>query len=456
LLKSEKDKWAETGIIPISILSAQDPCDSSQRYIDSKEFDIWLNEYLEKNSDILPKNMIILKAYQVFNKILKYSFVTYPLGSKRSIRDICNIFAMVNVKGLKLSTFDLMNAFLYPKGVKLRKDLWENLDNNLLKSIDKNMNEYLLKLISLSKQNYCSSKYLFNLIPGEKIIRKNEKGEKYTDTLVDDGREFKNYWKKSCNNAESARKMIMNVSDKDFGSIKQNFIPNSTIIPVLGAIIWGYGGDIDNIEFRKKISKWYWSAVFSEDYSGSSDSVMARDYINLKKWIKDNENNIDTIQKVNREYIAGIDLKTTRRGSARYNAVISMIALNKAEDFFKGIVVGTGDFSDKNINDHHIFPSKVKGLELSKSRSFKNSKDSIVNRTLLFDETNIKISNKKPSLYIKELRTKYGSEEKIKDIFKGHFINNNAFNYLQEDNFDDFIIEREKEIKKFIIKKIEE
>ncbi len=458
LKEKEKNKWVEDGIFPLCILSAKDPNDQKQKYIDSIEFEEILNKYLKINSAIIAPNITTHRIYQIFNKILNYNFIIYPLSSDRNVRDICNIFTRVNSKGMKLSTFDLMNAFLYPKGIKLRKELWENLENDKLKNIDKNMNEYLLKLISLKLQNYCSSKYIFNLIPGEEIIQKNSAGEKVKVVLVSDSKTFHRLWENSCKSAEKAREIIMNVGPKNFGSIKQDFIPNSTIIPVLGAIVWEYEeykGNIDDIEFRKKIAKWYWPAVFSEDYSGSSDTVMARDFRDLKNWINNHENNMETIKRVTREYIEEINFKEVKKGSARYNAIISIIALNSAKDFYKGIVLGTGDFSNENINDHHIFPVSVKGIDQTKSKTFKESKDSILNRTLLFDETNIKISNKRPSEYIAELKLKYGSEEILLDILKTHLINEKAFQYLLEDNFDDFINEREKEIKKHIINIIE-
>jgi len=255
-IKKDKNGWTETGIIPISILSAKDPTNSNQRYIYSKEFEEWLGIFLSENKDNLPNGITTIKIANVFNKILQYNFVSYPLGSDRKASDICNIFARVNAKGMRLSTFDLMNAFLYPKGVKLRKELWENLNYELLKEIDPGMNEYLLKIISLIKQNYCSSKYIYNLIPGEKIIRKDKSGRKYKDILVRDGKEFGKLWEKSCKSAEKARRIIMN----SFAAIKTDFIPNTTVVPVLGAILWEYKGDPDNVNFKNNLKRWYWSA----------------------------------------------------------------------------------------------------------------------------------------------------------------------------------------------------
>ncbi|MBC8185772.1 DUF262 domain-containing protein [candidate division KSB1 bacterium] len=354
IIKGKKE-WSETGIIPISILSAKDPNDNNQKFIDSTEFDGWLNEYIEKNRDNLPEGITTHKVFRIINAILNYTFVFYPLSSDRDLPDICNIFARVNAKGMKLSTFDLMNAFLYPKGVELRKGLWEGLDNEILKNIDSNMNEYLLKLISLTKQNYCSSKYIYNLIPGQKTIRKDTSGKKYEDELVKTGEDFIALWKEACKYAEKAREIIMNTGDADFGAIKTDFVPNTTIVPVLGAILKEYNGYPDNSNFKKNLKKWYWAAVLSEDYSGSSDSVMAKDFRDWKEWINKGKS-IERIEKITKDFINELDLKNIKKGSAQYNAILCILALNDAKDFYKGRIVGTGDYSNNKINDHHIFP----------------------------------------------------------------------------------------------------
>ena len=151
------------------------------------------------------------------------------------------------------------------------------------------------------------------------------------------------------------------------------------------------------------------------------------------------------------EFINNLNLKNVRKGSAQYKAIICILALNHAVDFYKEWVVGKGDFSFENINDHHIFPKKAKELSPEKSKRFNDTKDFIVNRTLLLEETNIKIKNKKPSEYIKDMIKKIGNENKVKEIFRKHLITKKAYEYMKEDDYDNFIIEREKAIKKHII-----
>ncbi len=451
---NEKDSWAKTGKVPLNILSINHPTENNKSFIDSKEFNDWSLEFLRIHSQDLNDDIVPFNIRDVLNSILKYQFVLYPLSSERNIRDICNIFARVNEKGMKLSTFDLLNAFLYPKGVKLRKDLWGNLDNELLKKVDSNMPEYLLKLISLVKQNYCSSKYLYNLIPNEKIIRKDDGGNKYEDILVDSGDEFKSIWHKSCKFAEKARERIMNTGEADFGAIKTDFIPNTTIIPVLGALLWVFEGDVDEPMFKNYLQKWYWSATFSEDYSGSSDSVMAKDFRDWKHWLE-SKTPIERIKKINKDFVHEVDFKTISKGSSRYNTILCLLALNNARDFYKMRLAGFGDYRNSRINDHHIFPSKVKDLDPAKCKMFNDTKNSILNRTLLLDATNIKIRNKKPSVYIDEIIKKHGDEQDVKKILSKHFITESGYNYLKSDDYDQFILEREKAIKQHLIDKLE-
>jgi hypothetical protein len=449
-LSEDKESWIDRGKVPLAILSAQYPNDTNKQYIDSREFQDWIDEFIEQRSSELPADVKPWDIRDVFVSILDYSFVHYPLSNDRDIHDICNIFAKVNASGMKLSTFDLMNAFLYPSGVELRKELWENLDNETLKRIDSNMNEYLLKTISLVKQNYCSSKYLYNLIPGEEVTRRDEFGNKYEDILVDSGEEFKTLWNRACDRAEKAREIIMNTGEGEFGAIRTEFIPNSTIVPVLAAILWEYDGDIESPEFKDTLNRWYWSAVLSQDYSGSSDTVMAKDFRDWKGWM-DSRSTIERITKIEGEFIEELNLRSVDKGSARYNAIICLLALNDARDFYKGRIVGTGDFSQRKINDHHIFPKKVEGLDPDDAKTFDSLKDSIANRTLILDETNNDIKADRPSEYVQDMIDKHGSETKVREILRTHFISDAAYEHLKNDEFDDFVIEREKAIKQHII-----
>jgi hypothetical protein len=65
-----------------------------------------------------------------------------------------------------------------------------------------------------------------------------------------------------------------------------------------------------------------------------------------------------------------------------------------------------------------------------------------LNRTLISTETNKYISSSKPSEYIRKI---IPSAEK-ESILQSHFINQDAIEKMESDNFEDFIEDREKEI----------
>jgi hypothetical protein len=193
--------------------------------------------------------------------------------------------------------------------------------------------------------------------------------------------------------------------------------------------------------------------MLSGDYSGSSDTVMAEDFRDWQEWF-DEGTEVRRMRRVDEDFIRNeLDLKGTTRG-AQYNAVLCMLALNGAEDFFTRTPVAMGGYIKERINDHHIFPTKVKRLNASRSTEFEECRDSILNRTLLLDETNKnKISNKKPSTYLNEMLESgvVDSREGLEELMEGHFISNAALDRLFNDDFDGFIAEREKTLKEHML-----
>lgn len=446
--KDDIEEWLKKGVLPLTLLSDSD-------FLNSDLVD-FISEFVKMRQT---QGMVqgswaetFGELFKLVQGILNYEFITTTLRKDRDIHDICNIFARINQKGMRLSTFDLMNAFLFPHGIKLRKR-WEALDNRQLKAVDRSMNEYLLKLISLHKQRYCSSKYIYNLIPEERTKKKTDSGQMEEVVLVDDRDEFLALWDKACRYAEKARERMMNVGNHEFGAIKSKFIPNTTIVPVLGALLWvrskrEYGG-----AFEETLDRWYWSAVLSGDYSGSSDTVMAEDFRDWLGWF-DEGTDIRRMSRVVPDFIKNeLHLRETTRG-AQYNAILCMLALNGARDFFTGRPLATGDYAGERINDHHIFPSKVEGLSPSTSTAFEEHRDSILNRTLLLDETNKnEIGSKRPSVYLNEMLDSdiVDGREELEELMEGHFISSAALDCLFNDDFDGFIAEREKTLKEHML-----
>ena len=456
-LKSRKDEFLNELKFPLALLSDEE--------FKRTELRQWINEYSMKlmkkyhpdyadgTEESTMKILDTANDVQGFIQgVIDYEFTTHVLDRKNKVKDVSLMFARLNQKGLKLSMFDLMNAFLFGYKVELRK-IYEDGVGDQLKDIP-GMDEYLLKFMALVKREYSSPKYVYSLVPEQEDVQIIH-GKREKVTPIASGAEFLKLWKDAMKFSEEARVRIQNVSYKSFGAIKSDFIPNTTIIPVLAALMKIYKEEYkDKIlenDFDRIISRWYWSAVFSGEYSGSSDTVMSKDFRDLKDWLKSKDSSkIARLEHNNlQRIIDNLDLTRAKKGSSVYNAIISLIALKGGRDFYEGFAPGSVDYSSRSINDHHIFPSKVRDLDKDKSDKFNATKDTILNRTLLLDRTNKDINNQKPSVYInKILNDKMGGDRNgLEELMAKHFISKNGLNFLLEDDYDKFILERENTIK---------
>ena len=79
---------------------------------------------------------------------------------------MCDIFTQINSRGIRLDVFDLINALLKPRGIQL-KHLWREAASKLDFVDTGRMNVYILQVMSILRQAYCSPKYLYYLLPGQ-------------------------------------------------------------------------------------------------------------------------------------------------------------------------------------------------------------------------------------------------------------------------------------------------
>lgn len=446
-IKSEKNDWIADKNLPLQLIT-------DEGFYGTKEFYAWAKLYAKElvvdKTDEEEVGLLQGKIIDLINKIRNFEFPVHVLESDREIVDICNIFARINQKGMRLSIFDLMNAFVYPHGIELKK-YWDDVSDDF-KNTDPKMNEYQLKQMSLFKQDYCSAKYVYYLVPSKSIKKKESDGTKKDIVLIKDKNEFLSLWNTSIKNTQDVLTRLKNVGIDDFGAISKDYIPNTTLIPVMGAFLWEYENNykpkVSHEKMVAVLKKWYWSAILSNDYSGSSDSIMSEDFRDLKTWLDtQNIESIRRIKKIDSQYIEGLDLLQCTKGSSLYNAILCLLAINRAPDFFTARPLDTGTYVEGSIHDHHIFPQKVYNISQKTSSLFTKTKDSIVNRTLLLDETNLRILNKQPSEYLEEMRTALRSKDIFESTLNLHMISPLALAALEENNYDTFVKERENSIK---------
>lgn len=357
--------------------------------------------------------------------LLKYMISYTELDRNIGTGKICSIFTKINSTGTRLDTFNLLNAMLTPKEIYL-KQMWDDAIPRLEFVKAPRLNTYVLRVMSiLRQQGHCSPKYLYDLVPGE-------------NRLIADKDDFMQRWHRAVSAIEEAIKIL---SDRqEFGAITSRFLPYPAIIPAFAALQESARSQKFQLNALQKVRHWYWASVFTERYSRAVESITARDYRDVCAWIEGGSapDVIGDFQKA----VQNLNLRgTTSQVSAVYRGIINLVVLSGAKDWISG-----DRPTAEGIDDHHIVPQSW-----GKRKDLNNSINTVLNRTLLSEETNrTDIRSRLPNEYLPELMIQYG-EERIRTIFESHLISHKAFDILlrapfERADFDEFITERQRTI----------
>ena len=370
----------------------------------------------------------------------QYQIAYIELDRDIAVDKVCDIFTQINSKGIRLDVFDLINALLKPKGLKL-KHMWREAASRLEFVETERMNVYVLQVMSILRQSYCSPKYLYYLLPGqEKPVRTADRQIKQ-EILISNTDEFERQWNRAITALEKAIDLLKH--PQEFGVTSSQYLPYVSILPVFAALQEACNElpPHQRLNAQRKIRHWYWASVFINRYSGSVESTSARDFIDVKAWMVDDDATPSLIKEF-QERFKSLDLrKEIKKGTSVYNGIFNLLVLQGARDWITGNIPRHGD-----LDDHHIVPV---------SRAVSALKDinvhTILNRTPLSAETNRHvISNRLPNQYIPEL-IQNSSEAQVRVILESHFISPAAMDVLLRDPFgpDDyeaFISERQRTI----------
>jgi len=374
----------------------------------------------------------------------EYQIAYIELDRDVAVDKVCDIFTQINSRGQRLDVFDLINALLKPKGLQL-KHLWRQARSRLEFVESDKLNVYILQVMSILCQYYCSPKYLYYLLPGQEKQVRSPDGTQHTQILVPDVEDFKRRWEHAVDALEYAINLLRH--PQEFGAISSKYLPYISILPVFAALqshVKTLPSD-SQLEAQRKIRHWYWASVFTNRYSGSVESTSARDFLDIKEWIADPMAEPTPILEFKNRF-RNLELrKETKRGTSVYNGVFNLLVLQGARDWMTGNVPQYDE-----LDDHHIVPAAW-GNEHLKG----DVVHTILNRTPLTAETNRKvISDRLPNEYLPQLIESNG-EPTVRTILESHFISSDALDILLRspftpDDFDAFIAERQRTIQNAI------
>jgi len=377
-------------------------------------------------------------ADYVSELIDQYQVSYIELDQELEIEKVCDIFTQINSRGIRLDAFDLMNALLKPKDIQL-KHMWRKAEPRLSFVETERMNVYILQVMSILRQAYCSPKYLYYLLPGvEKSVRDPD-GTRRKEQLVSTGEQFVKLWNQSVDAIEDSIDLLKH--PHEFGVSSSKYMPYISILPAFSALQAAAKKlpAEQRLDAQRKVRHWYWASVFMNRYSGSVESTTARDYLDVTAWFNDDVAAPAVIQEFHQRF-RNIDLRReTRRGTSVYNGIFNLLVVNGARDWMTGNVPQPDE-----TDDHHIVPKswEEEGLE-------RNLLDTILNRSPLTGETNRHIiRDRLPNEYLPGWIAE-NTDRDITEILESHFISSKALQILLRNpfkpaDFDEFISERQR------------
>jgi len=438
-LISKRDEQFKEKILPLCIFG-----ESSYAWVK------WLEQYQKYWTEKIGPDKARAERNRIENflkdLIEKYDVSYIELDRNIEVFKVCDIFARINSTGMQLTIFDLLNATLRPKEIYL-KDMWRDVSADLNVVEAEKMRVYLLQTMSILKQGYCSPRYLYYLVPESQKTIKLADGSKKKIILISSKEEFIKLWDFVAEKVKETIKTLQN--PRDFGAITPKFIPYPSMIPIITAL---------NIEKRKenyqqkqdvkeKIRKWYWSSVFTKNYSSAVESQMTKDFYELQKWFIDDKKIPNVVNQCINE-INYLDLKSENsQSSAVYKAIFNILIQKGAKD------LNTFELPEySQLEDHHIVPCSWGEKRVGKDIN------SILNRTPLSSKTNKEIIKERlPNIYLRKMLDKTKNKEDIYKLLESHLISRKAVEILLREDFSkndyyEFIEERKKTIMKEVKK----
>ncbi len=408
--KEFKEYCFENGLLPFVFLRSRDKLED------------WLEDYSDYLSEKgLTHEEIKVKKKKVrdlFKNWFDFKVPSLTLEGK-PFYEVAEIFERINRTGIELSVFALATAVYFKKKINLR-DWWKEYytsDMSVIRKFcsedDENYPKYILQIMALLQGKEVKKRVLIN--PKEFILDYEK-------------------WNEACKLLDDALMRLENTIT-GYGVIRPDLLPYKPIVVTLAALLRHCKNDED----YKKVDVWYWSSVFTGRYAGSSDTAIKQDYDQVRGWLKNGKEIPDVVKEAENR-IDEMNLRNVDRG-ALYKAILNLMTLKHPIDFFSGQSIEL-----VRLNDHHIFPKKS-GIKLI-------HENSILNRTLIQDETNKKIWKKKPSQYLAEMEEKLGSWDKIKTILETHLIDEKCLEAMMSDNYEEFIKARERVILEEMKRKI--
>lgn len=386
-----------------------------------------------------------IELFQRFDKTVLEPIRNYMMPMIRLSQDttkeaVCLVFEKVNTGGKKLDAFELLTAMFAAVGtVNLRTDWYGDKtakDPSVRAGRERRLHEIDV-LRGIDKADFLRAVSLAHT--HEIRLAAEAEGRSGKDlpavscthaALLDIPAEAYIKWRDAVSKGfEGAARFL-----HGRGLFWWKDVPYPSQITALAATLALRDNRPLNAAEAKLLERWFWCGVFGELYGSSTDTRVANDVEDLRRWLEGSMNEPRTISAAT---FSESRLDTLYiRLSAAYKGVHALLMNSGARDFLTGEPIGVANFFSESFDIHHIFPRAWCDAQKIPRERY----NTIVNKSAISARTNRKIGGKAPSVYSDKLDadTSAGGVE-LDEILRSHQIDPAL---MRADDFDAFYTAR--------------
>lgn len=409
---SSREKEIEHGYFPLNLLFAD-------------EAFAWLFELSDQSVAQAFNSKVILPART-------YNIPAIELDRETSKSAVATVFEKVNTGGMELNVFELLTAtfagdkaYYDREGKDFRlNDDWEETEqilheHDVLRGVRSTEFLKAVLLLATRKRHLAWTNADSSKAPG--VTSKNEDVLKLT---LDEYLE----WRDPLRDAFvwAARFLA------DRRIYLSRDVPYSNHLVPLAAIRVILGSETDPHANSGRLIQWFWSGILGEKYGGSSDTVFARDVMQVPGWVRGIEGAAAPWTVTEANFVESRLHSLRTRNAAAYKGIYALMLGRSPHDWIEDKEFDKVQYADLAVDIHHIFPQNW----CNENAIDDEHRESIVNKTALAASTNRSIGGDSPSKYIERIKARAGiGDEEVDALFESHLVSPEA---MRADDFATF------------------
>lgn len=422
---STKAAEIDAGMFPLRIV------------FDTDAVEDWMMSYIGQGTDRTTQWQMFRK--NVLSNITRYMVPVIKLGRETPKEAVCVVFEKVNTGGVQLDVFELLTATFagdaeyyakHGKDFELNQD-WKTIRARLkknevlsgVKSTDLMQAITLLatrqrRIDALAKDPDATRAPAISCKRGEILRLTLTEYLAWRDHVVE-AFEWAGQF--------LTREHIFRAGD----------VPYTSQLVPLAAVRVCLGRRASEHPVDSKLRQWFWSGVFGELYSGTTETRFAKDVEEIPGWV-DGANEPKTVLDASFHENRLLTLRT--RNSAAYKGFYALLMKSGCVDFKHNQPLSVAAFYSLDVDIHHIFPVKW----CDDNRVDRGMRESIVNKTALAYDTNRMIGGHAPDRYLGYLEQRTGiSPEDLNAVVRTHGIDPA---HLRRSDFRAFFEDRKRQL----------